>query len=219
VELVPAWEVDAFHWPRSCEIAWDAAHDEFAALGDQLAQVNQHGLRVLGVTSAVAHEGRTTMAMCLARAAADQGLRVLLLDADLNNPQLAPALGIDVRHDWTEVISEALPLDETAVASLEDRLTLIPLLAGASGRANLLRTSQFAQLVGQLAAVADLVIVDLPPIDSKSLPTARSGRPSPFDAAILVRDVRQTTVEQLREARRLLDNLGIPSVGVLENFV
>lgn len=219
VELVPAWEVDEFHWPRSCEIAWDAAQDDFTSIGEQMEQVVRHGLRVLGVTSAAAREGRTTLAMCLARAAAQQGLRVLLLDADLENPQLAPALGIDVRHDWTEVISEALPLDETAVSSVADRFTLIPLLSGTSGRANLLRMPQFAQFVGQLAAVSDLVIVDLPPLDSKSLPAARPGQASPIDAVILVRDVRQTTVEQAREAHRRLDVLGMPSVGVIENFV
>lgn len=218
-ELVPAWEVDAFQWPRSCEIAWDGAREEFDSLGEELVQVNAHGLRVLGVTSAAAHEGRTTLTMCLARAAAEQGLRVALLDADLENPQLAPVLGVDVRHDWTEVISEALPIEEAAVSSITDRLTLVPLLAGAAGRANLLRLPQFQQFVAELSESCDLVIVDLPPLDSKALPTARPGHASPLDAVLLVRDVRQTTVEQLREARRRLDASGLPTVGVIENFV
>lgn len=217
--LVPAWEVDEFQWPRGCSIAWEQACDEFAGLGEQLTQVNAHGLRVLGITSVAAHEGRSTLAMCLARAAAAQGLRTLLLDADLENPQLAPALGIDARHDWTEVLGEALPLEEAAVTSVADQLTLLPLLPGTSGRANLLRLPQFAAFVAQLVEVTDLVLVDLPPLESNSLPLARPGHASPLDAVVLVRDVRQTNVAQLREAQRRLDVGGVVSVGVIENFV
>ena len=71
-----------------------------------LQRVRLHGLRTIGVISAVDSEGKTLTAINLAIAvAADLGHTALLIDLDLRNPSIA---GSRQRHS----ISKA---DETAV--------------------------------------------------------------------------------------------------------
>ena len=50
-------------------------------------------MRALVVTSALPGDGKSTVAMNLALALAEQGRRVLLMDADLRGGRIASALG------------------------------------------------------------------------------------------------------------------------------
>lgn len=221
-EFTPAWEVDAFQWSAGCRQVWQAVETGFRGLGEQLVAVNQAGLRTLGVTSARRAEGRSTVAICVARAAAEQGLSVLLVDADLDNPHLAVALGVDVQYDWTEVLTEALPLEEALIASLADPFLLAPLAGGVAGRSNLLRTPLFGHIVEQFQSLADLVLIDLPPCDEPLFALdrfSRSSAPSPLDATLVVRDARRLAVSEQFSAQRVAANVGAAVVGVIENFV
>ena len=214
----PAWEVDQFPCPALCGRVMELAAAELEQIGRDLVQWQRDGLRTVGVTSLARQEGRTTFSICLARAAAAQGLRVLLFDADLDHPQLAAVLGIDTQADWTQVLSGSLPIEEVAVASLAESVTLAPLRPEAAGRGHLLRLGQFALLVDHLTTLADLVVVDLPPQESQGLPASRAGFASPIDAVAVVRDLRRTSDEQLRRSVDDLRRGGLTVVGVIENF-
>ncbi len=58
------------------------------------------GARVIAVTSAEAGEGKTAIAVGLARAAAKRGFRTIILDGNLQWPELARTLGIFLRAEW-----------------------------------------------------------------------------------------------------------------------
>ncbi|WP_426302609.1 polysaccharide biosynthesis tyrosine autokinase [Arthrobacter sp. R-11] len=77
---------------------------------DHLTQ-SQH-LHSVTVTSATAGEGKTTAAFLLAKAWAESGHTVLLLEADLRRPEIALELGLAKTTGLSNVLSGQLPLDK-----------------------------------------------------------------------------------------------------------
>ncbi len=78
------------------------------------AVIMQSGLapKMILVTSAVEHEGKTTLASQLAASIARSGKRTLLLDGDLRHPNVHLALGLDLRNGLPELLRGEVTLDE-----------------------------------------------------------------------------------------------------------
>lgn len=127
------------------------------------------------ITSSVPGEGKTATAIGIAKAFADAGQRVLLIDADLRRPQVANALGLIGEAGLTTTLSGDASLTEVVQPSQGfDVLTsgAIP-----PNPTELLGTPQMSRLLQALSANYDAVIVDSPPV----LPVA--------DAAVMSRSV------------------------------
>lgn len=212
--FVPAWETDQIQWPRMADRLIEI-DDRFSATGRELAGAVRDGLRTLAITSTYRGEGRTTIAMNLARSAAAEGLQVALVDADLDNPTLASAAGIAAAHGWHECVRVELPLEEAAVASLAEGVTILPLTDDV--RRSTVTTSgpEFKSMLEQLSGHYDLVIVDYGPL---GVSDAQPPRPVTADAALLVRDIRCTSADQAIAAVAKVRKMGPQSVGVVQNF-
>ena len=176
-------------------------------------------MRVLAVTSSHRGEGRTTVALSLARCAAAAGAQVALLDADLENPQLANVLGMETSCGWDDVVVGDLPLAEAAVVSLDDHIVLLPLANVATNRSFVLSDARVSQLLRDVSDRFDLVIIDAPSLAIADRRLFESGESCPIDAAIVVRDLRHTSEEQALTAAARLRASGVASVGIVENFV
>ncbi len=68
--------------------------------------------KVILVTSAVEHEGKTTLATQLAASIARSGKRTLLIDGDLRHPNIHLALGLDLRAGLPELLRGEVSNDE-----------------------------------------------------------------------------------------------------------
>ncbi len=215
--FVPAWEVDAFRWPEICKQLDDVTDGRLTQSGDELFVATQDGLRVLAVTSTDRLEGRTTLALSLARTAARAGTRVALVDADAANPELARRLGMEAPCDWREVVSRGEPLSEAAVASLDDHVTLFPKTFPMDDESNSFDEVLLAS-VRELGKHFDLVVVDLPPVALGNMPGKGVLEPCPIDMVVVMRNVRATSQEQTMATVSSLRRLGVRAVGVVENF-
>ncbi len=109
VESEVLWEVDQFLYPALTDQLLQS-YAYFSQAGDKLAKATASGLKVLGITGVGPGEGRTTLAICLARAAARAGLKVGLLDADFNSPSLATQLGLEIEHGWEQALIKSITL-------------------------------------------------------------------------------------------------------------
>ena len=217
-KLKPAWEVDRLLWPTDVDQLYESESEYFRHAGEKLRDAIQEGLRVLGVSATHQGEGCTTIAICLARAAAAAGAKVALLDANLRSPQLGTVLGLDFARSWHETLNGETPLAEAAITAIADNVTLIPLTNKAAQQGLRLDSDAVNDILGQVAATFDIVLVDVgvPCEDGRSC--FQGGVACPLDAAIIVRDVRVTSEEETLELVSRYTELGIDAVGIAENF-
>ncbi len=84
----------------SANNCWRECPDRFARLVEQLRGEVASGTRTLAITGMHRREGRTTLALCLARQLAAANIKLALVDADFANPRLASQLSIGVHRGW-----------------------------------------------------------------------------------------------------------------------
>jgi Mrp family chromosome partitioning ATPase len=215
----PVWEVDAFGLPECVQRLDTEARLVMKEAGVALRRASADGLRVLAITSPGRGHGRTTVAIQLARAAAQYGLSVALVDADTDRPALADRLCVEVSRGWIDAAGDGLPLEEVAIYSISDGITLLPLIPWNEGSSKLREKGTVIQSVFEhLSRDHDLVVVDCGHIASLGMlfndPTHQ-----PVDAALLVCDQRMNNAEARDAGVARLQRLGIQQVGIIENFV
>jgi Mrp family chromosome partitioning ATPase len=216
---VPLWEVDAFIWPATCEKLISDERSYFLQAGGKLLAACKDGLKTLAITGSRRGEGRTTLALCLARCAAKSGLNVAVVDADFARPQLASQVGLEVAYGWQDAALGKIPLAEAAVKSVADRITLLPLEVSTAGAALSLSDPRVTATLRAAAATFELVIVDLGPLAGGSEPLFPREEACPFDACIVVRDLRYATATESQAVGDRLYVAGVAAVGIAENFV
>jgi succinoglycan biosynthesis transport protein ExoP len=117
--------------------------------------------KLLLVTSATEGEGKTSLASNLAVVAAQFGLKVVLVDADLRSPQLAGVFGLGQPPGLSDLLANGDDLDDYLI-----EVENLKVLAGGSlapNPAELLASPRMAELLNRLAANADLVVIDSAP--------------------------------------------------------
>lgn len=127
---------------------------------------NEKKCRIIGVTSGMRGEGKTTTAINLAYSFAQSGKRVLLLEADMRLPTIAKRLNIAGSPGLSnllvglctggEVLQESGLLPDLHVAVAGD----IP-----PNPAELLGSEQMGVSVRALSENFDFIIMDLPPVN------------------------------------------------------
>ena len=183
---------------------------QFVELGDGA------GHRVIAVTSSLAAEGKSTVAVNLAAALAETGARVLLVDADLRRPTVASVLGLEGAAGLTTVLlGQAAPRDVVqswGTAGLHV-LTSGPLPPNPT---ELLGSPAMRRLLGELGATFDFVVLDGAPL----LPVADSAVLAGLvDGTLLVVNGAKVRRHQLAESLRNLARVDARLLGVVLNQV
>ncbi len=210
------WEVDAFEFSEVV-LRLFGQSSLLDSIGKPLDQAVANGLKSILITSQARGAGRTSVAIGMSVAAAAAGLNVVLVDADLAACGLADSLRLEVAQDWLMSIRTGLPLDEAAIKSIEDQLTVLPIKpTGQLGQDDRRCTAEeFDAMMKRLRAQFDLVIVDGSPWSA-----------SPFamrdvttvDAAIVVVEANAVQDASLLALQRGLKESGIQGLGLVENF-
>jgi succinoglycan biosynthesis transport protein ExoP len=122
--------------------------------------------KVIGITSALPNEGKSTIAASLAQLSADGGARVILVDCDLRNPSLSQELAPKGAPGLIDVITDGASLDDVIWSDPSTQLSFLP----AGARSRLIHTSEIIgseamkRFFVRLRESYDYVIVDLSPI-------------------------------------------------------
>ena len=222
----PMLQVDRFTWPSICRRLDQAAPRELDRMVDGLVDVMGRGNNVVAVAGCRRGEGATTLLLCAGRRLAKLGLKVLLADADLADPQLARRLGLSPQSGWEDVFSGRLPLEEAVIESVADRLAVLPVcrpFTEEDDEAD--RQSEdetrLAESLQTLSTHYDLVLLDPGPMEELGAVGASLARSigSRLGAIALVHHAGVTPPEDLDEVRDPLAASQIVEVGVIENFV
>lgn len=181
---------------------------EFAAVSQQM--------KSLVITSSQAGEGKSTVALNLALSIAQSGQRVVLVDADLRLPSVASATGLEGSVGLTTVLIGRTTLTEATQHWGSGGLSVLTSGPLPPNPTELLGSEAMQNLIQELEAEYDMVILDAPPV----LPVA--------DAAILTRHtdgvllvVGATRVSQhnLSKAVEQLSLVSANVVGVVLNRI
>jgi capsular exopolysaccharide synthesis family protein len=167
------------------------------------------------VTSASAGEGKTVTAANLAVAFAQAGRRVLLVDADLRKPGIHLIFDLSNERGLTSLLRTDSPGLES-VARAPDQENLLVVTSGPlpPNPAELLGSQRMRTLKEQLAAEADLVIFDSPPVHAVADPLILSAL---VDGTLLVIDSAHSRPQSVRLAGDTLARAGAHVLGVVLN--
>jgi Mrp family chromosome partitioning ATPase len=205
------WEVDVLDVPTAvADLFFEGSL--FQQIAERMSDAIASGLNSVIVTSAQAGEGRSSVAVGLAMAAAAAGKRVALVDANLEHPKLADELRLELQYGWVDTIRAGLPIKEVAVHAVEDGVTLIPLMP--TKGSNTATGYEVVQLVDLLKDKFELIILDGPTSHSSQIHQCASA----VDSAIIVRDMTRTDTLAINDFSCRLRESGVQGVGVVENF-
>lgn len=212
----PLWEVDRLDWPRICLELTAKVQERSPGVARNLSHASEEGLQVLAVTSPISGAGTSTVACCLAMLAGMHGMNIALVDGNLESPSLCYQTNLEIEQDWADAVSKRLPLEEIAIHSIDDQITMLPLLS----RLNTPRLTEHnvATALQELSQSFDLVIVDLGPINSSGNMVSSLGMLGVLNAVVTVIDRRDSNTGNLESCLRQIRTAGIASIGLVENF-
>jgi polysaccharide biosynthesis transport protein len=124
------------------------------------------GSRVIGITSTVPAEGKSTISSNLGELIAHTGKRVIVVDGDLRNPSLSRGLAPSAKVGLIEVLNREVALEDALYIDQDTGLRFLPAVLNAHlGYTNeVLASDIFKSFVDGLRKDYDYVIIDLSPI-------------------------------------------------------
>jgi polysaccharide biosynthesis transport protein len=188
-------------------------------------------IRTVLVTSPTAEDGKSTVALNLALAAAESGMSVLLLEADMRHPSLASTLGIGRDGGGPGLgLDSLLTNPDTALSDVSQGIQVATRTSGDASPGNLyvvmagaippnptelMESDRMRGLLSEAKRIYDLIVIDTPPIlaVSDAIPLVKQ-----VDGVLVVGRLASTTREHATRLRDQLERLDVPTLGVVANF-
>lgn len=156
----------------------------------------------VAIVSPLEGEGRTTVAVGLARSLVDAGRRVALVDADLREPGVAGRMGVRAMPGLSDVLEGRGDLKRVLclIDGFEGRLTVLPAGSPSTLGAELLGSEQMAGLLAWLSERYDFVVIDTSPFLASPGTLALVARTS---GVVAVARLNQTPRDAVRRMVRI----------------
>jgi polysaccharide biosynthesis transport protein len=168
-------------------------------------------VKVVAITSSLPGEGKTTTSVCLARSAAQQGLKVILVDCDLRRRSVNRLFGAEPSRGLIEVLAGEASLEEVLTTDQVTGARLLPLAKSSMTPKDVFGSAAMDRLLEELRRTYDLVILDTAPV----LPVADTRVLAPkADVVVFLAHWRKTPQHAIEAAFRLLTGTGAHLAGV-----
>jgi succinoglycan biosynthesis transport protein ExoP len=160
---------------RSSGVAWtivDAPLSRYAEairaikLANDLSGAVKNN-RVVGFTSSLPNEGKSTIAFSLAQLMSQVGSRTILIDSDLRNPSLTREFAPRAEVGLIDVTAGKVPLEEAIWKDPSTKLSFLPVVSKfrMANSSEVLSSTSVKKLFEQLRETYEYIIVDLPPLE------------------------------------------------------
>ena len=170
---------------------------------------------VIGVTSSMRGEGKSTTAVNLSYVLAERGSKVLLIDGDLRIPSVAKKMGIPSSPGLTDVLMNKATMQLTEYQSrLLPNWYIMPSGAIPPNPSELLSSKRMEAALRGLKEHFDYIIVDLPPVNIVSDAVAISNF---ITGMIIVIREEYTEKKELEHCFRQLQLSNVKVLGCVMN--
>ncbi|RHW30385.1 CpsD/CapB family tyrosine-protein kinase [Oceanobacillus profundus] len=171
-------------------------------------------IQTLLLTSAGPSEGKSMTTANLAVVYAQQGKKVLLIDADLRKPTIHYTFRLDNLKGLSNVLVGDIPLQEAVVPSAVQDLDLISCGPIPPNPSELLGSKRMQRMIAEARELYDVIIFDTPPV----LAVTDAQILSAFvDGSILVVRSKSTETESAQKAVESLKAVNAKVLGTVLN--
>ena len=170
-----------------------------------LRKLRENKWNSLAITSATPDSGKSFVTANLAIALAmEVNQTVLVVDADLRNPNVAWFFGLDVEKGLLDYLSEDIPLSSILINPGFQRLVVLPGEGFTTHSSELRSSPKMVNLVNELKFKYDsrIILFDMPPLLTSD--DTLLFMPN-FDAALLIVEDGKTTAEDIRRSLQILE--------------
>lgn len=159
---------------RSQEHFWQVVDEPFSRYAEGVRSIKvtidlaglTRNTKVIGLTSSLPNEGKSTVSTNLAQLIAHSGKRAILVDCDLRNPSLTRSLTPSASSGLIEVISGKMQIFETLWTDPTTMLDFAPMVMKSRlpNTSDIMASNAMKDIFAKLREMYDFVIVDLPPL-------------------------------------------------------
>ncbi len=203
---------------RDEPLLWSVSDAPFSRFADSMRSIkvaadlvgSGNSVRVMGFTSTLPNEGKSTVAAGFAQIIAQAGSRVLLVDCDLRNPSLSTALAPDADSGLLEVISGRTALEDAVWIDPATNLAFLPTVIKSrlAQTSDVLTAEATKNLFEKLRLTYDYVVVDLSPLGPVADVRATTNLVDSYVFVVEWGRTNTSTVQRtLRSAPGINDNL------------
>lgn len=187
------------------------ANEQYKLLRTNLDFTLPEGIKcpVIGVTSSIRSEGKSTTSINLAYVIAEKGNRVLLIDGDLRLPSVAKKMDLPSTPGLTDLLMEKNLDLEVFRSEQHENWYIVPSGNIPPNPSELLGSQRMQNLLDGLRECFDYIILDLPPVNlvSDALSVAK------FINGMIV--LAREEYSEKRELDRCFRQLKLANVNVL----
>jgi succinoglycan biosynthesis transport protein ExoP len=177
---------------------------------------NQANAKIIGLTSCLPSEGKSSVAAAMASLIAQGGARVILMDCDLRNPSLSRALAPDASFGFLDVVAGTAEFEEAVWNDSTTNMAFLPAGRYVPNASEMLASANAKLLFDTLQIKYDYVIVDLSPLAAGVDVRATSGL---IDSYVLVIAWGATKIDAVQYALRNAPGVHANIVGAILNKV
>ncbi|HVV87922.1 MAG TPA: polysaccharide biosynthesis tyrosine autokinase [Kofleriaceae bacterium] len=171
-------------------------------------------MKTITVSSPRPREGKTTTTIYMGTTMAQSGQKVLLVDTDLRRPRLHKSLGVSRQRGLTNLILGDASFDDVIKTTDIPNLYVLPCGPQPPNPAELLLSKRFKQVLAELEARFDRVLLDSPPVlavtDAVVLARLSSG-------VMMVAQAGKTLLDDVGHSARQFRDVEAPILGVILN--
>ncbi|WP_152994482.1 MULTISPECIES: polysaccharide biosynthesis tyrosine autokinase [Lactococcus] len=171
------------------------------------------GLKSFLVTSAEAGAGKSTTISNLAVTFAQQGKKVLLIDADLRKPSVHMTFRLQNRSGLTNVLTRQISVNDAMQGTnFSENLAIISSGPVPPNPSELIGSAAMKNLIDSVTEAFDIVLIDTPPLSAVTDAQILSRY---IGGAVIVVRANQTKKESVTKAKKLLDQVNANILGVV----
>jgi capsular exopolysaccharide synthesis family protein len=187
--------------------------ESFRTIRTALSGQGDASPQIVLVTSALPGEGKTTVALGLARIAAHAGVRTVLVDCDLRRRSVGPAaLSQPSAAGWIEAASGGRSLESILVTDEKSNAALAPLASDSTATAEIFGAAHFDAFLEELRRKYEFIVLDAAPV--LALADTRALAPK-SDVVVMVAEWRRTPLRRVATALSILETAGAAIGGVV----